>query len=541
MHLDLSRKICAVNHLAQLAKRYRQNHKAIVHCHGCFDIVHPGHLRYLQFARSQGDVLIVSLTGDDAIEKADGTKPYVTQNLRAETLAALELVDHVVIADGPTAEPVIKDLQPDIYIKGKEYQHSTHQGFLAEKGLVEGFGGRVIYSSGEVVFSSTELLDKLGESIESEGFHGHFRLAAWCHRWDINANSMHHLLRQGFSGKKVAVVGDAIRDHYVFCDPDNVAGEAPILSVRPLEEAFYLGGAAIVAAHLKAMGATPHLVTTIGWDNASSDLITQLNDRQIECTTYPTRRQLPTKRRYLVENQKLLKIDQASPQPLDSSTQRKLIELLVDMAPDLDAIIFADFGCGTLTSSLLEEVLPILRPKVQTMAGDVSGPQLTLLAYHNVDLLTPSERELRSAVGDFEQSLPTVAFSLMKKLHLANLAVTMGHHGCVLFRPREEDPQQWFKSRLRSEYLPCLASHAVDPLGAGDAFLAAATLALCSGATTPQAGYIGSAAAALQVSQIGNQPVSVDKLDAWLRRQPVLLEPTILPSSDQPVLSMRRS
>ena len=541
MSLDLSRKICVIDHLGNLARQYHEGHQAIVLCHGCFDIVHPGHLRYLQFARSQGDVLIVSLTGDDAIEKADGTRPYITQNLRAETLAALELVDHVVIADGPTAEPVIQALEPDVYIKGKEYQHSTHPGFLAEKQLVEGYGGKVIYSSGEVVFSSTELLDRLGESMESEGFHGRFRLAAWCGRWNINAPSMSSLLHEGFAGKRVAVVGDAIRDHYVFCDPANVAGEAPILSVRPLEEASYLGGASIIAAHLKAMGAQPHLVTTIGWDDASSNLIADLEQRQIECTTYPTRRQLPTKRRYLVENQKLLKVDQATPQPLDTTTQRKMVDLLVEMAPELDAIIFADFGYGTVTSNLLEEALPVLRPQVKTIAGDVSGAQLTLLAYHNADLLTPSERELRSVVGDFEQSLPTVAFSLMKKLHLANLTVTMGHHGSVLFRPREDNPDQWFTSRLRSEYLPCLAAHATDPLGAGDAFLAAATLALCSDATLPQAGYIASAAAAIQVTQIGNQPVSAGDLNTWLHRQPNLLEPTIIPPSDQPALSMKRS
>ncbi len=97
-------------------------------------------------------ILVVSLTSDDAIEKEDGIRPYVPQELRAETLAAVELVDYVVIAEQQTAEPVIALLKPDVYVKGKEYDDSSHPGFLAERRLVENLGGRVVFSSGEVVF-----------------------------------------------------------------------------------------------------------------------------------------------------------------------------------------------------------------------------------------------------------------------------------------------------------------------------------------------------------------------------------------------------
>ena len=143
----MSRKVCTLEELIQIRSEARAAGKVVVQCHGCFDIVHPGHLRYLQFARQQGDALAVSLTGDDAIEKSDGTRPYVPQELRAESLAALEVVDHVAVVDGPTAEPVIEALRPAVYIKGKEYEGSDHPGFLAERRLVESLGGRVIFSS----------------------------------------------------------------------------------------------------------------------------------------------------------------------------------------------------------------------------------------------------------------------------------------------------------------------------------------------------------------------------------------------------------
>jgi len=141
----------------------------VVHCHGCFDIVHPGHLKYLQFAHQQGEVLVVSLSGDDAIEKPDGKAPYMPQEFRAESLAALEFVDHVVVSETPTAEPIIRALRPDIYIKGKDYERSTHPGFLAEKALVESLGGRVMFSSGDVLFSSSAILDDLSATLEADG------------------------------------------------------------------------------------------------------------------------------------------------------------------------------------------------------------------------------------------------------------------------------------------------------------------------------------------------------------------------------------
>lgn len=521
-HPEHGPKLIDAGRLTALGEHHRAAGRRVVLCHGCFDIVHPGHLRYLQFARRQGDVLVVSITGDDAIEKSDGLRPYVPQELRAESLAALECVDHVVVADGPTAEPIIAGLRPDVYVKGKEYEHSTHAGFLRERGLVESLGGSVVFSSGEVVYSSTAILGSLGElggeSLERE------RLAACCGRWGLDAASLGERITGGFVGKRIAVVGDAILDRYTVCDAADVASEAPILSLRPLEEASYLGGAAIIAAHLRAMGAAAELFTPVANDHASAELLAELERQNVPTTALPTRAALPTKQRYLVEAQKLVKIDRGEAQPLDSAAQRQFVAALLERAGELDGVIFADFGYGAVTAALLEELVPRLRGRVGVMAGDVSGVRRNLLAMRGFDLLTPTERELRGALGDFEQSLPTVAHRLMSELGVGNLIVTMGRRGCVTFRPREEERGAWFRSRLRSEHVPALSGGgaAVDPVGAGDAMLAAAVLMRCTGATLAQAAYVGSAAAAIAVRRLGNQPVTRGDLIKWLGARPEL-------------------
>ena len=135
--------------LAQVAAA-RTAGQTIVHCHGCFDIVHPGHVRYLEFARRQGDLLVVSLTGDSQVGKGD-QRPYIPEELRAENLAALEVVDLVYINPQPTAVDLLAELRPDIYVKGREYAGSLSPDFTAEREVIERHGGRVVFSSGDVV------------------------------------------------------------------------------------------------------------------------------------------------------------------------------------------------------------------------------------------------------------------------------------------------------------------------------------------------------------------------------------------------------
>lgn len=512
------RHIHSLNHLAEFADGHRRAGRKIVLCHGCFDVIHPGHLRYLQFAHEQGDVLVVSITADDAIEKSDGLRPIVPQELRAEGLEALKIVDRVVIASWPTAEPVIHAMKPDIYVKGREYEHSRHDGFLAEKQAVESEGGRVLFSSGDIVFSSTSLLDRLSSS---DTIDPGMRFGYWLRRNGIHGAMLHDSIAKDFSGKRVVVVGDAIIDRYTFCDAHAVAGEAPVLSVRPIEERDFIGGAAVVAAHLAGLGADVHLITASGEDEHGEWLCEELMRQGIDTTSIPLHQSTPFKQRFVVDSQKILKVDRVHARPLDSFGEARVLDTLRSLRKDTDAVIFTDFGCGVITLNLLDQAIPLLREHVPILTGDVSGDRRSILACRDFDLLCPNERELRGVMGDFEKSLPTLADQFMRRLHLGNLLVTMGARGAILFRPRENDPEKWFQSRLRSDHLPAHQRDIVDPLGAGDACLAVTTLGLAAGMSSPEAASLGMAAAGIQASRVGNPPLdmtsfskAVDRLSA---------------------------
>mgnify|MGYP001330685896 CR=1 FL=1 len=117
---QLKRKICTIEVLVGKIQEYKAKGQTVVQCHGVFDLLHPGHIRHFDVAKKEGDILIVTITPDHLVNKGPG-RPIFEENLRAESLAALEVIDHVVINKWPTAVEAISLLQPNVYVKGSDY------------------------------------------------------------------------------------------------------------------------------------------------------------------------------------------------------------------------------------------------------------------------------------------------------------------------------------------------------------------------------------------------------------------------------------
>lgn len=535
MSTNHQRKILDLERLQAAVHQARKAGKTIVQCHGCFDIVHPGHVRYLEFARRQGDILIVSLTGDSGISKG-ATRPYIPQELRAENLAALMFVDYVYIDPNPTAEAILALIKPDLYVKGREYERSTDPGFLAEKSVVESNGGRILFSSGEIVFSSTALIERMPHSADVESH----RLKLFCRRNNLVADTLTDMVKH-FRDLRVLVVGDVIIDRYVLCDAVGIASESPMLSLVQRDERRYVGGAAIVARHVAALGAHAMLLSAGGSDDHTAFVNGVLKDEDVEYNLIPARAQLVEKTRFLVDDTKLFKVDQAQRQPLDSQAERHAATILEQQSKIADAVIFCDFGYGMITGSLLARVLPTLRHNVRILTADVSGGRANLLAFRNVDLLCPTEREVRAILNDYDSGLSAVAWQLLEQTQARHLFVTLDKRGLVVFerRGQQRGTPEW-SDRLKSEQLPSFADHAIDRLGCGDALLAAATLALAAGGDLLHAAYLGNAAAALKLTTPGNAPIQESRLTEWLHSRPELVRPndaTQSPAPRQPALS----
>jgi bifunctional ADP-heptose synthase (sugar kinase/adenylyltransferase) len=286
-----------------------------------------------------------------------------------------------------------------------------------------------------------------------------------------------------------------------------------MMSLRALEQREYDGGAGVIALHLAGLGAAPVLVTAMANDKASRRAEMRLAGANVDVRSSPTRKQVVTKHRYLVDQAKLFKVDEGDPAPADSVDEERLVSCVLDASQGAAAVVFADFGYGVLTSGVLGRVLPELRRRVPVLSADASGSRCDLLRFRGVDLLCPTEREARQAVHDFFGGLGAVAWNLLGETVARQAIVTLGKQGLVTFE-RSADSAD----RLHSEYLPALCPQGTDPLGCGDALLATATLTLAAGGSLQAAALLGSIAAALEVREIGNVPIGAEQVRRHLCR-----------------------
>lgn len=153
-------KILKLEDLAKKLQILKSKGKKIVHCHGCFDLMHIGHIKYFQASKKLGDILVVTITPDIYVDKGPD-RPVFNQNLRTESIAALECVDYVAINKWTTAEETLRLLRPDIYVKGQEFENLEDRTGKIQKEhkIIKEIGAEMRFTH-EIVFSSTKLLNQ---------------------------------------------------------------------------------------------------------------------------------------------------------------------------------------------------------------------------------------------------------------------------------------------------------------------------------------------------------------------------------------------
>jgi rfaE bifunctional protein kinase chain/domain len=473
-------------------------------CHGAFDIVHPGHLRHLMYAKEKADLLIASVTADEHIMKGD-LRPYVPQELRAANLAALEIVDFVIIDPHPTPIQHMRVLQPDFFAKGYEYfANGVPPKTQEEIDTLAVYGGEMVFTPGDVVYSSTALiearppeigLEKLLALMESEGID-----------FDLMRSTM-----QGFSGLRVHVVGDTIVDSYSHCSLLGATAKSPTFSVKRDLTEHYPGGAAAVAKHLKATGASVVLSTVLGNDEFRPLVMDDLARAGVTCNAYIDHTRPTThKERFITDGQKLLQVDRVDNRTISDRALDHLSTSLRDL--DVDLVIFSDFRHGIFnrqTISHLKDAVP--RRALKAADSQVSNRWGNILDFTDFDLLTPNEREARFALGDQDSVVRPLASELFRQARCRYLILKLGERGLIGYRSPGPLPREFFTVDSFVERL-------ADPIGAGDALLAHASLALVHSDNIVLAGILGSLSAALACEHIGNNPVTVSELEDKITR-----------------------
>jgi rfaE bifunctional protein kinase chain/domain/rfaE bifunctional protein nucleotidyltransferase chain/domain len=495
---SVSNKVLTLEALIELRTGLHDDGLKLVQCHGCFDIVHPGHIRHLQFAAAQGDRLIVSITADAFVNKGPD-RPMFSHDLRAENLAALEFVDWVYVHHESTAVELLSKIKPDIYIKGAEYAQKQDPRFADEREVVEANNGRVVFSSGDVVYSSSAIVDSiLGTSRTSPGIAGFAQVAQ---DFDLSTGRIAKTLNAA-SGKRVVVVGETILDSYTHCHWPEIADEHPMLSLRPVSTEHFDGGAAIIAQHLAGLGVKPILCTPIPVGFDATELVGRLEQRGIKVIAIEFDGLMPAKQRFIVGRDKVMKLDRTGQMNLDAAQRASLVGQVLEIER-IDAVVLADFGLGMFEHGVGSELIAGMRDRVELIVGDVSGTRSSLCSMHDVDVLCPSEAELRHAMNDQDSPILELAERLIEKAGTRSVVVTLGHDGLMVVG------SDGVVTRL-----PALSQDPIDVLGCGDALLASLSVSMLGGGGIVESAYTGSIAAAVAGSVMGNLPVGTIELIA---------------------------
>jgi rfaE bifunctional protein kinase chain/domain len=459
---------------------------------GNFNIVHPGHLRLLKFAAEQADILVVGVNADNT--------PGVTvpQQMRIDNVCSISMVDYAVSLNVP-AETFIASLQPNVVVKGKEFEHRANP----EQAAVDGYGGRLVFSSGELRFASLSLVERdytdadissVTKPLDFPRRHG-FQLA------DLKS------ILAKMAGMRVLVIGDLIIDEYVTCDAVGMSQEDPTIVVTPIVTKTFVGGAGGVAAHARGLGADVRYCTVVGEDEFASFALENLEEQGIRCDcfadgTRPTTR----KRRYRALNKTLLRVNHLRHHAPSADIQTKMLKAVEQALPECDLLLFSCFNYGCLPQDLVEAITAKARAKDVMLAADsqASSQLGDVSRFRGMSLITPTEREARLAVNDFETGLAAIAENLMQKARAENLVITLGAEG-ILINTRHD-------GRLFTDRLPALNPSPKDVAGAGDSFFMSSAMAMRVGADIWQSSYLGALAAALQVSRVGNSPMTAAEL-----------------------------
>jgi bifunctional ADP-heptose synthase (sugar kinase/adenylyltransferase) len=381
--------------------------------------------------------------------------------------------------------------------------------------VVESYGGRVIFSSGQVVFSSSRLAASMTpwDDLATQ------RMCLICRRHGIDESALSGFFDR-IAGCRVLVFGDLVVDRYVLCDAGGIAGESPMMSLKSLDQRDYLGGAAAMADQAAALGAEPVLYTAMADDEISRWARTTLESRGTEVRVIHRRPDLPIRTRFLVDDQKLFKVERTASRPLDSVGERQAAARLAEQANRADAIIFYDSGFGMITPWILGQLDAAWREAAPGVTGGITDAQGNLAAMKRLDLLCTSERRLRAAMNDLDSGLSTLAYRMLDVTQAGRMLVTLGKRGLVTFeRPSSDRASPEWRGRLLSEYLPTFAHRVVDRLGCGQALMTTATLSSAVGAGLMQGAYLGSLAAAVQLGRLGPDAVSAGDMRQLMRQR----------------------
>lgn len=467
--------------------------KKISHCHGVFDLLHIGHIKHLQNAKGFGDILAVTITADRYVNKGPG-RPYFTEYLRAEALAALDCVDYVIINHHPTAIEAIENIRPDYYVKGVEYQNSENDvtgKITEEEEAVRAVGGQLRFTD-DIVFSSSTLLNRFYPSYSPEIVVYLDQLKQKYKTSDV-LNILHSAQKI-----KVLLIGESIIDIYHFVEAIGKAGKESVLVTKYNREEIYVGGALAVANHLSRFCDQVTCLTAIGEKGEYEPFIREKLNDNVEIR-FHYKKDSPTivKRRYVEEytSQKLFEIYEINDSYLEDNQKKEFLTTIDSQIDGYDLVIVSDYGHGLIDEDCIKKIEKKSKFLAVNTQSNASNHGFNCISkYKKADYVCIAFRELQLNYRQKHISAMEQLNQLAKDYRYKNILITLGRQGAYSYKAGDGVYE-----------VPAFATSVKDRVGAGDAVLAITSLCVAQNAPAELIAFIGNVVGAEAVNIMGNQ------------------------------------
>ena len=306
------------------------------------------------------------------------------------------------------------------------------------------------------------------------------------------------------------MIGDIIVDEYITCEPIGMSQEDPTIVVTPIDKSKFLGGAGIVAAHVAGLGADVDLYSVTGNDLLSKFIKQKIKKYKINPFIYKDEsRQTSYKQKFRSSDRAIFKVNQLQQTPINKSFQNIIFKTILKKIKKYDLILLSDFNYGVLAQDLVDKIINLSkRNKVIICADSQSSSQIgNISRFHDVNLLTPTEREARLSIQNNEDGLIVLVEKLRKKSKAKKILLKLGQEGILIHTGNLKKNNKILTDRIGPMNL-----HPKDISGAGDCLLVASSLSEVSEANIWETAFLGSLASAIQVSRTGNIPLQFKEL-----------------------------
>lgn len=486
-------KIKNLGDLGKILSDLKAANKKIVHCHGIFDLVHLGHIRHFNLAKKEGDVLVVTLTRDKYVKRGPG-RPIFNENLRAEMLASISIIDYVAIIDFPTAIEAIKILKPDFYVKGSDYKDKSKDvtGMINdEEEAVSSIGGKLIFTD-DITFSSSSLINNFLDVYPPE-ISSYLKSIREKYTIDDISDKINSLKKL-----KVIVIGDSIIDQYHYCTPMGKSSKEHLVANLYDSEETFAGGSLATANHISNICEKVDLLTVLGSKNSYKDFISEkLNSNVAPIYFVWPEAETVVKRRFVSKavNTKLFEICYLKREDIPESIEEKILDRLDKTIKNYDLVVVNDFGHGLLTKNIIKlicEKSNYLALNVQTNSANIGFNMVT--KYPRANFVCIDDLELRLATHDRVSDLKILEKKIFELLNCKHIIATRGSSGSLGYSIKEGFHES-----------PTFAYKIVDAIGAGDAFFSYVSPCLAGGFNLDLTSFIGNAVGTLATQIICNR------------------------------------